>query len=210
MSPSAAPTSYEPEKVLSVRATQDLRLIEAALSGHAKAYEDLLARYHKPVHFLVLRMVRNEADADDLTQETFTKAFRHLARFTPEYAFSTWLFRIATNHTIDFVRRKKLNTQSLQAGRPGTDGDTLLLDVPDRDPNPQEALIRAQRKQLVQLVVTKLPVKYARLVRLRYFDELRYEEIAAQLHMPLGTVKAQLFRARELMLELVKENQAAL
>ena len=210
MSYSVAPAHHEQEKVLSLRASQDLRLIEAAMAGQAKAYEDLLARYHKPVHFLVLRMVRNEADADDLTQETFTKAFRHLSRFTPDYAFSTWLFRIATNHTIDFIRRKKLTTQSLQAGRPGSDGDLIALDVPDRAPNPQEALIRAQRKQLVQLVVTKLPVKYARLVRLRYFDELRYEEIAAHLHMPLGTVKAQLFRARELMLDLMKENQGAL
>ncbi|WP_375436035.1 RNA polymerase sigma factor [uncultured Hymenobacter sp.] len=200
----------EQERVFSLRARQDIALIQAALAGQAKAYEDLLARYRKPVHYLVLRMVKNAADADDLTQETFAKAFRHLARFTPDFAFSTWLFRIATNHTLDFFRRKKLPTHSLQASVLGGDGDPLFLEVADRNPNPQEALIQAQRKELVQHLVRQLPARYALVVRLRYFDELQYEEIAVQLALPLGTVKAQLFRARELLLDLVKNNQAAL
>ncbi|UOQ69771.1 RNA polymerase sigma factor [Hymenobacter volaticus] len=207
---SAAPTSPEQERVLSRRAYQDLALIQAALAGQAKAYEDLLARYRKPVHYLVLRMVKNAADAEDLTQETFAKAFRHLARFTPDFAFSTWLFRIATNHTLDFFRRKKLPTYSLQASVASGDGDPLFLEVADRSPDPQQVLIRAQRKELIQQLVDRLPARYARVVRLRYFDELQYEEIAVLLALPLGTVKAQLFRARELLLDLVKHSHAAL
>ena len=210
MSLSAAPANPEQERVLSRRAYQDLALIQAALAGQAKAYEDLLARYHKPVHYLVLRMVKNAADAEDLTQETFAKAFRHLARFTPDFAFSTWLFRIATNHTLDFFRRKKLPTYSLQASVVGGDGDPLFLEVADRNPDPQQVLIRAQRKELIQQLVARLPARYARVVRLRYFDELQYEEIAVLLALPLGTVKAQLFRARELLLDLVKHSHAAL
>lgn len=210
MSLSAAPANPEQERVLSRRAYQDLALIQAALAGQAKAYEDLLARYRKPVHYLVLRMVKNAADAEDLTQETFAKAFRHLARFTPDFAFSTWLFRIATNHTLDFFRRKKLPTYSLQASVAGGDGDPLFLEVADRNPDPQQVLIRAQRKELIQQLVARLPARYARVVRLRYFDELQYEEIAVLLALPLGTVKAQLFRARELLLDLVKHSHAAL
>ncbi|MDF7814975.1 sigma-70 family RNA polymerase sigma factor [Hymenobacter sp. YC55] len=210
MSLSAAPSGPEQERVLSRRAYQDLALIQAALAGQAKAYEDLLARYRKPVHYLVLRMVKNATDAEDLTQETFAKAFRHLARFTPEFAFSTWLFRIATNHTLDFFRRKKLPTHSLQASIAGGDSDPLFLEVADRNPDPQQALIRTQRKELMQKLVDQLPARYARVVRLRYFDELQYEEIAVLLALPLGTVKAQLFRARELLLDSLKHSQAAL
>ena len=195
---------------LSWRARRDLALIQAALSGQSKAYGTLLALYQKSVFHVVLRIVRDADDAEDLTQEAFAKAFRSLARYTPQFAFSTWVFRIATNHSIDFLRRKRIKTRSIHAGLHDERGDGFTLDVPDQDPNPQEAYINQQRSELLQHLVTKLPPRYARVVRMRYFDELTYEEVATQLQLPLGTVKAQMFRARELLLDFIKNSKAAI
>jgi len=203
-----APTATDAE--LSLRARRDLALIEAALAGQDKAYEELLRLYRKSVYYVVLKMVRDADDAEDLTQEAFAKAFRHLQRYTPQFAFSTWLFRIATNNCIDFLRRKKIKTQSIHAGQHAEQGDTFTWDIADQDPNPQEAYMRQQRIELMRHVVTKLPAKYATLVRMRYFDELTYEEIATELELPLGTVKAQLFRARELLLGFIKNSKSAI
>ena len=198
------------ERVFSPKAQRDLALIQAALNGRGKAYETLLRGHRQSVYHIALRMVRDPDDADDLTMEAFAKAFGHLSRYRPQFAFSTWLFRIATNCCIDFVRRKKLNIQSLNTAVKLGNGESILLDVCDHAPNPQEAFIRQQRIEAVQRVVTQLPAKYARLVRLRYFEELSYAEMATKLQTPLGTVKAQLFRARELLLQLLRENKGVL
>ena len=210
MLPVAPVVETEVERVFSPKAQRDLVLIQAALDGSAKAYEALLHCYRKSVYHIMLSMVRDPDDADDLTMETFAKAFGHLSRYRPQFAFSTWLFRIATNGCIDFVRRKKLKTQSLNAAVRLGDGESILVDVCDHAPNPQEAFIRQQRIEVVQRVVTRLPAQYARLVRLRYFEELSYAEVAAKLQAPIGTVKAQLFRARELLLQLLQENKGAI
>jgi len=155
-------------------------------------------------------MVRNPDDAQDLTQEVFAKAFRHLARYQPQFAFSTWLLRITTNHCIDFLRRKKrVPTQFLQAAFVSNDEDSLLPEMRDQCLDPQESYIRQQRIELVQRVVARLPAKYATLVRLRYFQELSYEEIALELQLPVGTVKANLFRACALLLELLGSSNTA-
>lgn len=206
-----APANEPPtERALSARAQQDLVLIAAALGGSDKAFEALLRNYRKSVYHVVLRMVRDPDDAQDVTQEVFAKAFQYLARYRADFAFSTWLFRIATNHCIDFVRRKKLPTQSLNAVYQVGDGDGFTLDVPDAQPDPQERFIRQQRGERVRQAVEQLPPKYRHLTHLRYFEEWSYEEIATDLQLPLGTVKAQLFRARELLLALLKNNQATL
>lgn len=203
------PAASGNEQAMSVRARQDLNFIAVALAGEAKGYEQLMQRYYKPVYQVVLKMVRHPDDAEDLTSEAFAKAFRHLARYSPDFAFSTWLFRIATNNCIDFLRRKKIKTQPLNAQLALRDGNSIRLEAPDHAPNPHDALIRQQRIDLVRQVVTRLPPKYATLVRLRYFDELSYEELAEQLQLPVGTVKAQLFRARELMADLIKDSKTA-
>lgn len=200
--------SPDTEREFSARAQQDLVLIGEALAGSAKAYEKILSNYYKSLYHLILKMVVNADDAEDLTSEVFAKAFRYLPRYRPEFAFSTWLFRIATNHTIDFVRRKKLQTQSLNATIGHGDEQGMVWEVADEaNPNPQDAFINQQRIDLVRQLVTRLPPKYADLVRLRYFEELSYEEIAVERQAPLGTVKAQLFRARELLLALLKDGR---
>ncbi|MCC3155526.1 sigma-70 family RNA polymerase sigma factor [Hymenobacter sp. BT770] len=200
----------DPKPELSARAQHDVACIQAALAGQANAYEALLDRYRRSVYHVVLKMVHDPDDADDLTLEVFAKAFRSLACYRPEYAFSTWLFRIASNHSIDFVRRKKLHTQSIHQEVSTGTSEGFFLEVPAQDPDPQEAYIRQQRQELVQALVERLPPKYRRLVRLRYFEERSYDEIATETQAPLGTVKAQLFRARELLFELAKGRAAAL
>ena len=196
------------KKQFSAKALEDFDLIDKAiLDKDQQAFAELLQRYRKPVYHMILRMVRNIDDAEDLTIEAFAKAFKNLHRFKKDYTFSTWLFRIATNNSIDFIRKKKLETTSLDTSYTDDNGEAVSMDVEDRGLNPQEEAIKSQKVELIQMFVTKLPAKYQRLVRLRYFDELSYEEIAQELDAPLGTVKAQLHRARELMYDLVKGSE---
>lgn len=193
------------KKHFSDKALEDFKLIDKATSDHdQQAFAQLMERYKKPVYHMILKMVRNVDDAEDLTIEAFAKAFKNLHRFKKDYTFSTWLFRIATNNSIDFIRKKRLETMSLDTSYQDDSGDNVTIDIQDNNLNPQEVAIKAQKKELVQIFVTKLPAKYQRLVRLRYFDELSYDEIARELEAPLGTIKAQLHRARELMYDLVK------
>ena len=192
-------------KQFSQKALEDFKLIDQAIKeGDDQAFAILMERYKKPVYHMILKMVRNVDDAEDLTIEAFAKAFKNLYRFKKDYTFSTWLFRIATNNSIDFIRKKRLETMSLDTSYQDESGENVTIDVEDKNLNTQEEAIKSQKKELVQLFVTKLPAKYQRLVKLRYFKELSYEEIAKELDAPLGTVKAQLHRARELMYDLVK------
>jgi RNA polymerase sigma factor (sigma-70 family) len=195
----------ELNKNFSEKALEDFSLIDrATLNKDQQAFAELMKRYKKPVYHMILKMVRNVDDAEDLTMEAFAKAFKNLARFKKDYTFSTWLFRIATNNAIDFIRKKRLETMSLDTSFKDDSGESVTIDVEDNNLNPQEEAIKSQKIELVRTFVDKLPPKYQRLVRLRYFDELSYEEIAQELDAPLGTVKAQLHRARELMHDQVK------
>ncbi len=127
-----------------------------------------------------------------------------MKKFKKDYTFSTWLFRIATNNAIDFLRKKKLDTTSLDTSFKDDGGDSITIDVEDSKLNPMEEAIKSQKIERIRIFVDKLPPKYQRLVKLRYFDELSYDEIAKEVEAPLGTIKAQLHRARELMYYLVK------
>ena len=196
------------KKQFSEKALQDFQLIDQAVKENDEhAYALLMERYKKPVYHMILKMVRNVDDAEDLTIEAFAKAFKNLYKFKKDFTFSTWLFRIATNNSIDFIRKKKLDTMSLNTSYQDESGTNITIDVKDKNLNPQEEAIKAQKIELIQLFVTKLPAKYQRLVRLRYFSEFSYEEIARELEAPLGTVKAQLHRARELLQELIKDKK---
>jgi RNA polymerase sigma-70 factor (ECF subfamily) len=185
------------------QAQQDLVWIQQALEGDAGAYGHLLKHYHKSVNHVAYRIVHNPEDAQDVTMVTFARAFRFLPRFEPSATFSTWLFRIAANCAIDLVRCRKHLPDSRSADWLTGQGDRLVA-VPDYSPDPLEALIRQQRCELVHRAVAKLPLKYARILRLRYLEELSYAEIATQLRLPLGTIKTQLFRGRQLVLDQVQ------
>lgn len=197
----------EMNRDLSDKAQADLVLVEAAINGDQKAYADLMGRYRDSIYFMLLKMVNNKDDADDLTIEAFGKAFNKLHQYTPNYAFSTWLFKIASNNCIDFIRKKKKLTYSLDKGMEGSDGSEIMLQVPSNTLDPEENYIKDQKEILMRNVVTKLKPRYRTLVELRYFKEFSYEEIAQELDLPLGTVKAQLFRAREFLYNILKNSK---
>jgi RNA polymerase sigma-70 factor, ECF subfamily len=197
----------EKGREFSNKALEDFSLVENAKKGDEKAFGELLNRYQKSVYHMILKMVRNVDDAEDLTIEAFGKAFRNIEKFKPDYSFSTWLFRIATNNSIDFIRKKRLDTLSINTEIKGKDGGHIQIDIKDKSLDPQEEAIKGQKVEFIQMIVTKLPSKYQHLVRLRYFKELSYDEIAKEMDSPLGTIKAQLHRARELLHELVKDKK---
>jgi len=182
----------------SENAKNDFYLVEKARGGNQRAYADLMQRYKDSIYFMVLKMVNNKEDAMDLTVETFAKAFEKLDKYQPEFAFSTWLFRVATNNCIDFIRKKKLNTLSIH-GMTDDDGEEQPFQIKADVLNPEESSIKKQQTEELRLLIDGLPTRYRNLITLRYFDELSYEEISEQLDLPLGTVKAQLFRARYLL-----------
>lgn len=193
------------ERGFSDKALEDFDLIDKAVRDKdQQAYATLMKRYKKAVYFMILKMIRDTDDAEDLTMEAFAKAFRNLHKFKKDYTFSTWLFRIATNNAIDFIRKKKLKTMSLNNTLTDDGGNSVNIDVEDDDNNPQDEYIKSQRIEMVRIFVDKLPAKYRKLVKLRYFDELSYDEIAEELGKPLGTVKAQLHRSRELLYEIAQ------
>jgi RNA polymerase sigma-70 factor (ECF subfamily) len=198
----------ELEANLSAKAQHDLKLVKRAVEQHDQAaYTELLDRYKESVFYLLMKMVNNRDDAEDLTIEAFGKAFKNIEQYTPNFAFSTWLFRIATNNCIDFIRKKRMVTVSLDKTFAGDDGGEMTMDVRSNTLDPEENLIRKQKNVLMQSLVTKLKPRYRTLVELRYFQELSYEEIAERLDLPIGTVKAQLFRSREFLYNILRNQQ---
>jgi RNA polymerase sigma factor (sigma-70 family) len=174
-----------------------------AKEGNQKAMAFLLERYRKSLLSMILKMVRNLDDAEDLSIEVFEKAFRNLHRFDAKYSFSTWLFKIGTNHTIDFLRQKKLKTFSISNQVSDGKGDTFSIDVASGDSDPQEILLRKQSHENLREIVSQLPAMYQTLVRMKYFDELSLEEIQKEIDIPLNTIKIRLFRARNLILGIM-------
>ncbi|NLA23730.1 MAG: sigma-70 family RNA polymerase sigma factor [Bacteroidales bacterium] len=187
----------------SPRAQEDIILIELALNGDESAYTKLLNKYYDSIYYLLLRRVNSEVEAEDLAMETFGKAFSNLKQYYPKYAFSTWLFRIATNNCIDYLRKRKAITLPIEASSDDGDND-IVPQVPSQGLNPEENIIKKQKEMFLLEIIQKLNPRYSKLVELRYYKELTYEEIAKELNLPIGTVKAQLFRARELLYPLIK------
>jgi RNA polymerase sigma-70 factor (ECF subfamily) len=193
---------------LSDKAVYDCNLIRAALdNADQKAYAELMGRYRDSVYFMLLKMVNNKDDADDLTIEAFGKAFKRLQQYTPNYAFSTWLFKIASNNAIDFIRRKKMVTFSIDKTFEDEEGSSMAMDIKASGLTPEETMEKKQKIKLMRDVVEKLKPRYKILVEMRYFEELSYEEISERLELPLGTVKAQLFRAREFLANILKNSE---
>jgi RNA polymerase sigma factor (sigma-70 family) len=191
---------------LSEKARYDFILVEAALTGDEKAFAKLMSRYKDAIYYMLLKMVNNKNDAEDLTLEAFGKAFKNLHQYSPSYAFSTWLFKIATNNCIDFLRKKRGIHVSIESNLENGDNE-LPIKLRSNEPNPEEKLIRIQKAILMRKIVHNLKPRYRTLVELRYFREFSYEEIANELNLPLGTVKAQLFRAREMLFKMIESTE---
>lgn len=190
------------------KAKRDYELVERARNNSdQKAFTELMKNYKDAIYFLMLKMTNDVHDAEDLTIEAFGKAFKNIHQYTPDFAFSTWLFKIASNNCIDFIRKKRLQVTSLNDTIDEENESELSQNIPCERPDPEEIIMKKQKNNLMHEVVDKLKPHYKKLVELRYFKEYSYEEIAKELNLPLGTVKAQLFRARDLLYHILKEQQ---
>lgn len=179
-------------------------VIERALRGEQKAFTELMQRYHGPLFNLLYKMVRNREETEDLVQEAFMKAFASLATFNEEFAFSTWLYKIAINNTIDHLRKKKLRTYSLDKPIQSKEGE-LKREYPDLQSSSDHDLLSTEKTGLITRAIEDLPEKYRKVILLRHSDELSYEEISEITKVPLGTVKARIFRAREMLKRKLKD-----
>jgi len=189
---------------LSTKGQRDFQLVQRALEdSDQQAYNELMKNYRDSLYYMMLKMTGNPIDADDLTIEAFGKAFQNLKNYTPNYAFSTWLFRIATNNCIDYMRKKAKVDSAIRINKEETE-NKRSLQIPTSSPNPEEQFINDQKVGLMREVVQRLKPQYRRLIELRYFKEYSYAEIVEEVDMPLGTIKAQIFRARELMFQMLR------
>ena len=189
---------------LTDKGLRDLKLIKRALDqGDTTAYNELMKLYRDPLYFMLLEKVGDKELAKDLTIEALGKAFKKLHMYTPNYTFSTWLFTVARNNCIDYLRKNKIKTTSFDQFIIDNDGKKNKIDIQSDELNPEGILIRKQKIAILRQVVDKLKPKYRELVKLRYFKEMSYEEISTLLQIPIGTVKAQLYRSREQLFQIV-------
>ncbi|MDA0682213.1 MAG: sigma-70 family RNA polymerase sigma factor [Bacteroidetes bacterium] len=189
---------------LTEKGQRDLKLINRALaSGDPAAYSELMKLYRDPLYFMLYEKVSDQELAKDLTIESLGKAFQKLHLYTPDYTFSTWLFTVARNHCIDYLRKHKLPTISIDKMMLDEDGKRTNFDLVSNDLNPEQKMEKKQRIAFLRQIVDQLKPVYRDLVKMRYFKELSYEEIAETLDIPIGTVKAQLHRSREQLFKIL-------
>lgn len=185
---------------------EDDKLVELAIGGDESAYKELADKYRKALYFHIMKMIKNREQIEDLVQETFVKAFDNLNTYNTNYAFSTWIYRIATNHTIDYLRKKKLQTVSMDEPVKTKSGE-MEMQFRDESSGTDRNIIRKQRQTMVRNAIDDLPKKYRRVIEMRHMEEKSYQEIAELLDLPLGTVKAHIFRARELLYKALKDKK---
>ncbi|PVX50919.1 RNA polymerase sigma-70 factor (ECF subfamily) [Balneicella halophila] len=183
---------------------QDKELVKQALEGSEIAYEKLMERYYDSIYVMVLQLVKNMTDAQEIAQDTFTKAFSKLLQYNEQYAFSSWLFGIASNASIDFLRKKKY----IEISFDDEDKDLKNAEASESPtPNPEEHLIQKQSLKALRAKIEDLKEHYRKLLELRYFEEYTYEEISEELSLPMGTVKTQLHRAKNQLMKSIKEQR---
>ena len=181
---------------------RDIETISKALkTNNQNYYNKLMSQYHNSVNFYVNDIIKNQTISNDLTIEIMGKAFINLKSYNFKYAFSTWIFTIAKNHCIDYLRKNNLKTISIDEL---TNNDEYYFEIPSKDSNPEDLLIRKQRIQLLRRLVNQLSLKYINVVKLRYFKEMSYSEISEELNLSESTIKIRLYRARKELLKIFK------
>ena len=194
------------------KAKRDYVLLRKALDQNdQQAYAELMRLYRDSIYFMLMRMVKNKDDAEDLTLMTFGKAFRYLDKYTPQYAFSTWLYRIALNNSIDFLRVKNNMPQYFEDDL-YTKSTTSIIDQSEENlqRTPEDEVIDKQRLQLLRAAVSELPDRYRKVIELRYYEDLAYEEISERLGLTLSNVKIQIMRAKQMLTQLMQPMRNAM
>jgi RNA polymerase sigma factor (sigma-70 family) len=189
---------------------EDKALVQRARAGDQLAFNELIKRHRHGVERLIRPMVRSAPsdELEDLVQESLTKAMLHLNSYSEEYAFSTWLYRIATNHAIDYLRRRKLNAFSISAppsmSNSKSEDEGREFEISDTSWVPDEVMLSDERTRLIEEAIEELPENYKRIIRLRHTEDMEYEEIARVLNLPMGTVKVHLHRARAALAKMLE------
>lgn len=184
---------------------EDILVIEKIKSGDSNAFQHLQKKYSRLITSLIRKMIRNDDDIEDLVQDSFIKAFTAINSYQSDYAFSAWLYRIASNTCIDFLRRRRLQAFSIDKAHSNDDGD-YHFEIPDSSFMPDTNVLDSERKKILDAALATLSPKYKKIIKMRHEDELDYQEIADKLNLPLGTVKAHLFRARKLLYKYLKKH----
>jgi RNA polymerase sigma-70 factor (ECF subfamily) len=179
-------------------------LVHRAKKGDEIAFKELMSRYEKSIFYMILKMVKNEADAEDLTIEVFTKVFYNIDMYTETHSFSTWLFKIASNHAIDFLRRRKNQQNDIKIDEPLNAETNWYFELASDEPNPENMLIIKQHEDEVKQLMSVLPEDLRIALKMRIYDDMSYKEIAQKLDIAIGTVKARLFRARNLLATIIR------
>lgn len=181
-------------------------LVQRALRGDETAYQELMEKYYQMIYRLIYQIIKNREETEDLVQDSFMKAFRALPEFDPQYAFSTWLYKIAYNTCIDTIRKRKLKIVSLDHPlRESENQSPLSSEMKNEQLSPEETLLFSEKQKHLQKAIEKLPEIYRQVIILRHQEELSYEQISEMLALPVGTIKARIFRAREMLKKALKE-----
>ena len=191
-------------KANEISKAEDIKHVNLAINGDQDAFAWIMKKYKGPLQNLIYKMVSDKNEVEDLIQEVFIKVYNSLKNYSQEYAFSTWIYRIAINNTIDYLRKKKLETFSIHSDEE-EDDDRPKYEIPDTSYLADANIILEQRQQIINDAINSLPEKYKKVIELRHKEELSYEEISEILNLPIGTVKAHLFRARELLNKYLKD-----
>jgi RNA polymerase sigma-70 factor (ECF subfamily) len=182
---------------------EEYAIIQEILGGRINLFEKLQHKYKKPLTILISRMIRDSEDVRDIVQETFIRAFNNLKFYKKEYSFHSWLFKIASNLCIDYLRKKRLQKFSIEQPYP-TGDDDRQFDYPDVDADTYTKIFTEERDKILRTAISMLPENYQKVITMRHFEDMDYKEIAEKLSLPLGTVKVHLFRARKALLEILK------
>ena len=197
----------KPSSVLDLANLPDADVVALAQRGREPAYRELIRRYERPVFSLVYRMVRDRELAEDLTQDTFIKVLSHIEKYRSEFKFSSWLFKIANNVAIDHLRRRQLDTVSIDGSPHATSSDmteATSFELPTHDETPLQELEARELGSEIERAISRLRPEYRSCILLRHVEDKSYEEIAATLDLPLGTVKTYIHRARHELRELLE------
>lgn len=185
----------------------DADVVNLAQRGNEGAFRELIRRYERPVFSLIYRMVRDSAAAEDLAQDSFIKVLNHLDKYRPEFKFSSWLFKIANNVAIDFLRKRQLDTISID-GSPhastAAEVEATSIELSDGAESPLDELASRELGAIIEQAIAKLRPEYRNCIMLRHVEGRSYEEIAATLDLPLGTVKTYIHRARHQLREALE------
>lgn len=193
-----------PEQIAS--AAEDHEIVRKVLEGDKDAFRYLQKKYHRLITSAVRRVIQKPHDVEDLVQDTFIKAYTALPSYRAEFSFSAWLYRIASNSCIDYLRRRRLPTFSIDKPIGGDDGE-FSLELPDNEEVADIKMMSGEKKKILEQAVASLPEKFQIVVRLRHEEDLDYQQIADILQLPIGTVKAHLFRARKRLYEILKQHE---